>query len=91
MLTIFKEAKVEVRKARALMTHVNSQCALGLNFILVDGGWGRGGGCAIRVEFKSGKTNDAPTIEDKVMLALAKGVSLKTPPNHLKRTVESML
>ncbi len=55
------------------------------------GGGGGGGGCAIRVEFKSGKTKDAPTIEDKVMLALAKGVSLKTPPNHLKRTVESML
>jgi len=50
-------------------------------------GWGGG---AIRVEFKLGKTNDAPTIEDKVMLALAKGVSLKTPPNHLKRTIESM-
>jgi hypothetical protein len=51
----------------------------------------RWGGGAIRVEFKPGKTNDAPTLEDKVMLALAKGVSLKTPPNHLKRTIESML
>ncbi len=59
-LIIYDNAKVKANKARALVTHANFPIRLKAKF---RPNWRMKG--ATWVESKSGKINDAPTIEDK--------------------------